>query len=105
MTGRVFLDTNVLVYLFDRDTPGKQQQARRTLTDVGRSAVISTQVLQEFYVVVTRKLGRPLSVREADAAVSDLAELDVVIVDVALIRAAIATSRELSTIVLGRARD
>ena len=90
-----FIDTNVLVYLFDRDTPAKQSIARRVLESDGGDAhvVISTQVLQEFYVTVTRKLGTPLSEREAEGAARDLASLDVVDVDVEMVFRAIAGAR------------
>ncbi len=57
----VFFDTNILVDCADRHDPDRQQLCRthlRTLQHSGR-AVISTQVLQEFYVVATRKLGIP----------------------------------------------
>ena len=62
MSGRAFFDTNVLVYLFDSDSPAKQARAREVFESEGRAGnvVISTQVLQEFYVAVTRKLGKPL---------------------------------------------
>lgn len=91
---KVFLDTNVVVYLFDRDTPGKQARARQILDEDRASLVISTQVLQEFYVTVTRKLGTPLAEREAAAAVEDLMALEVVVIDVPLIRAAMDMSRK-----------
>ncbi len=93
MSDRAFLDTNVLVYLFDRDTPAKQQRAREVLEAEGGSAAVSTQVLQEFYVTVTRKLGQPLAEKDAEAAVRDLAALEVVPVDTPLVLAAIARSR------------
>ena len=93
MSGRAFLDTNVLVYLFDRDTPAKQRRAREVLETEGGSAAVSTQVLQEFYVTVTRKLGQPLAEKDAEAAVRDLAALEVVPVDTPLVLAAIARSR------------
>ena len=55
MSGRAFLDTNVLVYLYDTDAPGKQGAARRVLEHgVDSGLVISTQVLQEFYVTITK---------------------------------------------------
>lgn len=55
---KVFLDTNVLVYALDRDAGAKRQTARRLLeVAAGGVGVISTQILQEFYVVATRKLG------------------------------------------------
>jgi predicted nucleic acid-binding protein len=58
MTARVFVDTNVLVYQLDQREPDKQVQARSWLdhlwgTQAGRT---SFQVLQEFYITVTRKL-------------------------------------------------
>ena len=57
---KVFLDTNVLVYAVDHGQPEKQTKAIELLTTFDRNqvrGVISTQVLQEFYVVATRKLG------------------------------------------------
>lgn len=58
MTARVFVDTNVLVYQLDPREPVKQIRARDWLDHLwaGRSGRISLQVLQEFYVTVTRKL-------------------------------------------------
>ncbi|NBC12189.1 MAG: PIN domain-containing protein, partial [Gammaproteobacteria bacterium] len=56
----LFLDTNVLVYIFDGDEPDKQAVARQLLRDSGEIR-LSTQVLSEFYVTVTRKLARPLA--------------------------------------------
>lgn len=73
MNARVFVDTNVLVYAYDRSEPQKQRQALRVLdrlavTGVG---VISTQVLGELFVAVTRKLPAPLSVKEAHERVKN----------------------------------
>ena len=61
MPGRVFLDSNVLVYAQDARSPKKQRVSRDLITRLSRDAdgVISTQVLQEFYVAATRKLGVP----------------------------------------------
>ena len=57
--GKVFLDTNVLVYAQDLDSPHKRQRSRELISGVVASGggVISTQVLQEFYVTATRKMG------------------------------------------------
>ena len=57
--GKIFLDTNVLVYAQDRDAPHKRQRSRELIAEVVASGtgVISTQVLQEFYVTATRKMG------------------------------------------------
>ncbi len=67
MSDRVFVDTNVLVYAYDRSEPGKQQQALEVLDRLAVTGVgmISTQVLAEFFVAVARKIPAPLSVAEA----------------------------------------
>jgi len=67
MSGKVFVDTNVLVYAHDLDAGEKCETARSLLRELwsSRSGVISTQVLQEFYVNVTRKIARPISFPEA----------------------------------------
>ncbi len=55
---KIFLDTNILVYTLDSRDPAKQRKARKTLREAvdKHSPVISTQVLQEFYVAATVKL-------------------------------------------------
>ncbi|MBK8975504.1 MAG: PIN domain-containing protein [Planctomycetes bacterium] len=59
MTAPTFVDTNVLIYAADLDATSKRERARTVLRDLlaRDEAVFSTQVLQEFYVVSTRKLG------------------------------------------------
>lgn len=59
MSGKSFLDTNVLVYAQDGRYPAKQRLARALATRliVEGTGVISTQVLQEFHVAATTKLG------------------------------------------------
>jgi predicted nucleic acid-binding protein len=71
MTETVFVDTNVLVYRFDAGKRDKQKQAEAWLTRLwqNRSGRISYQVLREFYVTVTRKLGNQLDMRDARDAV------------------------------------
>jgi predicted nucleic acid-binding protein len=94
---RVFFDTNILVYLFDADAAEKQTKARERFqaeASAGR-AVLSTQVLQEFYVAVTRKLAVPLEPEAAEEVVRNLAVLPVVRIDPERILAAIAKSRNL----------
>jgi len=95
MTDRVFLDTNILVYLFDADAPDKQQRVREILaTSAERADVaISTQVLKEFYVVVTRKLAVPLDPESATRALHNLALLPTVREDTPLILNAVALHR------------
>ena len=86
---RRFLDTNVLVYADDLDAAVKRRRAREILRDAVRSGdgVVSTQVLQEFFVISTRKLGVEPGV--ARRKVELLAEMDVVRIDLRLILAAI----------------
>lgn len=62
MSDRTFVDTNVLIYAHDVDAPVKRATANRLLDELWaeRTGVLSVQVLQEFYVNVTRKLARPL---------------------------------------------
>jgi len=63
MTGKVFLDTNILIYAYDLDAANKRVRAVSVVKDLWEteSGIISTQVLQEFYVNVTQKIPTPLS--------------------------------------------
>jgi len=92
MSGRVFVDTNVFVYLFDSDESTKQNTARNLLDRLANEAtiVVSTQVLQEFYVSVTRKLAQPLPPENAVEATRGLATYHVVQVDPSMVFTAIA---------------
>ncbi len=93
-----FLDTNVLLYLFDNSVPEKKARAQEVFSEeveAGR-AVLSTQVLQEFYVNATRKLTTPLSPEAAETQVRDFARLPLVRVDESMILAAIERSRTIS---------
>ena len=83
MSDKVFFDTNVLVYAFDKSEPEKGAIARQLIRDFGTdgSLVLSTQVLQEYYVTVT-KAGKSLLTREeAEEIVNDFAEFPLVQVD------------------------
>ena len=92
---RTFFDTNILVYLFDADAGDKKARASVRFeqeTASGR-ALLSTQVLQEFYVVVTRKLQVPLEPQVAEDVVRDLSMLPLIGIDADKILSAIARSR------------
>jgi predicted nucleic acid-binding protein len=71
---RTFVDTNVLVYAHDASETVKQPIARAALDRLwdARSGTLSTQVLQEFYNVATRKLAPPMTRAEA----REIVELD-----------------------------
>jgi predicted nucleic acid-binding protein len=67
MTQRVFFDTNVFLYLLDRQTPRKQAQAETLLrvTAANGTGVTSYQVAQEFLNVATTKLRKQMTPAEA----------------------------------------
>ena len=75
----LFLDTNVLVYLFDFDEPDKNAVAESIFRE-HPGIRFSTQVLQEFYVTVTRKLGRPMQPKDALAAVEKFQSYPVAVI-------------------------
>lgn len=94
MTERVFVDTNIWVYAVDRAEPAKRERAKAALAPRDDAHItISSQVLSEFYTVVTRKLTTPLSAEQATQMVDRLAQLPVVPLDADLILRAIAGSR------------
>jgi len=72
MNDRTFVDTNVLIYAHDVDAKQKQEVAKRILHELwsDRTGVLSMQVLQEFYVNVTRKIPHPISKESARLVVS-----------------------------------
>jgi len=80
---RTFFDTNILVYLFDGDATEKQAKSRHLLTTSANDGwfLSSTQVLQEFYVVVTGKLAVPLNSEDAEQAIRKLLTLPIVEID------------------------
>lgn len=95
MTDPVFVDTNIWVYTVDTADPTKRQRALEAVAPVpGRDLVVSTQVLTEFYAVVTRKLAVPVPPDDAEAMVRQLMALPVVAVDASLVASAITGSRE-----------
>jgi predicted nucleic acid-binding protein len=71
MNGKTFIDTNVLIYAHDLDAREKHAVAKETVAELwaNRTGFLSTQVLQEFYYNVTRKLSKPLSKNNARAVV------------------------------------
>lgn len=86
---RGFFDTNVLIYADDKTAPAKQRRALELLAEHrrARTGVVSLQVLQEYFVTVTRKLRVEATV--ARRKVELLAEFDVAAPEVADILAAI----------------
>lgn len=89
MPARSFFDTNVLIYADDKATPAKQRKALDLVAEHRRSrtGVVSLQVLQEYFVAVTRNLRVDAAV--ARRKVELLAEFDVAVPELADILAAI----------------
>lgn len=89
MNERHFLDTNILVYTDSHDEPQKQQLAlaiveQARITNLG---VLSTQVLQEYFVTATRKFNVPAPI--ARRKVELFARLNLIQIDLDRILAAI----------------
>ena len=80
---KAFVDTNILIYAYD-STAGEKHEIANTIVsglwDTGLG-IVSTQVLQEFFVNVTGKIPKPIQPRTAREIVSDLLTWDVVVVD------------------------
>ncbi len=70
---REFVDANVLVYAFDSSAGHKHRQAQLLLGRLWESGTgcVSIQVLQEFFVTVTKKVAKPLSAVEAAARIRE----------------------------------
>ena len=91
-----FVDTNVLVYAFDKSGSPKKRAAQRLLSELMDEdrLRVSTQVLQELFVTLTRKVARPCSGEEALAVLDDLAAWPLLTVDYPAIRAAVELAGE-----------
>lgn len=86
---KVFIDTNILLYGFDNSEKKKRDKSRAALIKLESqgNAVISTQVMQEFYSIATRKLGmEPLFAKEV---IASFEKFETVMVSPALINSAI----------------
>lgn len=79
MSARVFVDTNVLVYAHDTGADRKREIAAAILRELWetRAGRLSAQVLQEFYVNVTRKIPTPLGRREAREVIASYSPWEV----------------------------
>lgn len=87
VAARSFVDTNVLVYAYDVDAGEKHEIARALVAGLWRSreGMLSTQLLQEFYVTVTRKLLTPLEPVVARRVVATYRSWPVELIDVTAI--------------------
>ncbi|MCK4495393.1 MAG: PIN domain-containing protein [Candidatus Aminicenantes bacterium] len=80
---KVFLDTNIIIYAYDSSAGKKHEVAREILTGLWDSGlgVISTQVLQEFFINVTKKIPKPIDIDLAKGIIGDFLKWDVVVND------------------------
>ncbi len=87
---KTFVDTNVLVYAHDRQAGVRYDAARTRVEELWetRTGVVSTQVLQELYVVVTRKTAVQMAVSAARRIVRDYLAWECVVNDADAIVAA-----------------
>ncbi len=89
MKGKIFLDSNILVYLFSTTEVVKSEQINtiiQTYSDKNQ-LVWSTQVIQEFYAVMSRKYNVPsLQIKKI---IDTFSHLECVVNDVAIIKSAI----------------
>lgn len=93
MKGIDFFDTNILVYAYDSHFPDKQQKAQNIILSAVREGigVLSTQVLGEFFMVVTKKINQPLSVRDARDIIKYMGRMKVQEIDVLIVERALDT--------------
>jgi predicted nucleic acid-binding protein len=95
MSAKAFVDTNILVYLFDNRVAAKQSRAAQLveqLANADETPVVSTQVLQEAYVALTRKLH--MDAKEALATLRSMGDTSFLIqsIDASLVWRAAARS-------------
>lgn len=98
MRDKCFVDTNVLIYAHDSGAGPKHEKATLLLETLWmeRLGVISTQVIQEFYVNVRRQARNPMGADEARLLIEDYLAWEVVANDGASILEALALERRYS---------
>jgi predicted nucleic acid-binding protein len=71
---KVFVDTNIVVYAYDVSAGEKHKKAVEIMKDMWGTGngIISSQVLQEFFVSVTRKIAKPVNIPTAKEIIKDL---------------------------------
>lgn len=79
----IFIDTNILVYAFDTSAHVKNKIAAETIASLWHSGMgmLSTQVLQEFYVTVTQKIPHPMGHEKASGIIQDMLNWKVIVND------------------------
>ncbi len=90
MPGRIFVDTNILIYAHDNDAGTRHTIAKNIIKELwlNKTGVLSMQVLQEFYVKITRKIKTPIKHHTARMIVNDYMAWQVRITDPWLVKIA-----------------
>jgi len=86
---KIFVDTNILIYSMDEFDPVRQEMCRAVLKSLSNNlhGVTSTQVMQEFYVTATKKLGAdPLLMKDV---LHSFEQFEIVVVNPEIIYSAI----------------
>ena len=80
---KVFLDTNIIIYAYDLTAGEKHKIAKKIVLDLWNSGlgIISAQVLQEFFVIATQKIPKPMDIKLAKEIMRDLLKWNVVVND------------------------
>lgn len=80
MSEKLFVDTNILLYAYDKDAGDKHRKANAIIKELWLNGlgVLSVQVLQEFYVNVTRKIPSPVTPAQARSFIETYASWEVV---------------------------
>ncbi len=96
MKDKIFIDTNILVYANDQSDKMKQERAKQIILDgiARENIVLSTQVLSEFYVTVTRKIEQKMPVEIAEKEILLLKTVEIVEIDFKLVVQAIKISTQ-----------
>jgi predicted nucleic acid-binding protein len=97
MLNRVFIDSSVLVKLFDDNAPIEQAASRNLIGDVDNTTLVTSALsMADFYEEVTTKFSRKLETVTAKQALNDLTELTIVQIDSDLVLAATETQSDLN---------
>jgi predicted nucleic acid-binding protein len=93
---RQFVDTTVLVYAHDRSAGAKQARARTLIERLWNEGggCLSVQILQEFFVTITRKVRHPLDDASAETLVRQMSNWEVFAPEADDVLAAIALCRK-----------
>jgi predicted nucleic acid-binding protein len=81
MSGKVFVDTNILIYAHDVSDPAKQRRAVQLIDQLWdeKRGVLSTQVLQEMAVNARKSIRNPITFVQARRLIEGLLAWEVVV--------------------------